>query len=368
MTDQEKLNEIGKTKYADQAVWMLNAMWPDDNGSHAEELWNFAALFSEIDPENHAEGCDLDELNMHRVFEKINKHQTMQEMRNHFRSVGVERFKTISMITFLIFNYNYDWHKVVNAPQGANGAELEKAKQLLAEVSSAAEAAQTSAETARNAAISARNAAAAATKTAEDAAIKQKESTEAAEIAKKDEEAAIEKQKEAQAAEDEVTAALNKVKEIEAAKERKREELQKKIETAGLVAKNAAINELAQLDKEDDLPLRKAKTTLEAAQRKAAKPLKIATEAREKATETAQKAAQAKEEADNSKAQADEAKEEADKTKAQADAAEEEAEVKLQEAERTAQGAGQGSLWWMNRELEEKKKYMPMRKGGVAKK
>lgn len=131
---EEKLQQLGKYKFADQATWMLNAMCPEERDVHAVELWNFVAMFSEFEIENHAEGCDLDEMGMHRVFERMDKHQTMQEMRAHFRKVGVESFKRISTIRFLVFNYGYDWVEVVNALQGGNGEGIAKAKQMLKDV------------------------------------------------------------------------------------------------------------------------------------------------------------------------------------------------------------------------------------------
>ena len=80
-TDQEKLQQLGKFKFADQATWMLNVMWPKEKDAHAEELWNFVAMFAEFENENHGDCCDLDEMGMHRVFEWLYKHQMMQEMR-----------------------------------------------------------------------------------------------------------------------------------------------------------------------------------------------------------------------------------------------------------------------------------------------
>ena len=112
------------------------------------------AMFSEFEIENHAARCDLDEMGMHRFFRRRDKHKTMQEMSVHFRNVGVESFKRISMIHFLIFNYGYDWVEVVNAPQGGNAEGIEKAKQMLEEVTRAfAEARSTkaAAEAAKNA-------------------------------------------------------------------------------------------------------------------------------------------------------------------------------------------------------------------------
>ena len=43
-----------------------------------------------------------------------------------------------------------------------------------------------------------------------------------------------------------------------------------------------------------------------------------------------------------------------------------EAEAYLAE-QKAKPGSAQGSLWWIDRELHEKKKFMPMRKGGIAK-
>jgi hypothetical protein len=102
----------------------------------------------------------------------------------------------------------------------------------------------------------------------------------------------------------------------------------------GVVARNKAKNELAQHLAEDPLPLRKAKITLEAATKKAEKA-RVAAEA----------------------------------AKAAADAAVVEAEAKVAEAQaylddvasRSGSG-GQGALWWLQRELDEKKKYLPKRK------
>lgn len=408
-TNMDLLKEIGSKKFQEQAIWMLNAMWPNDQGANAEEIYQFVSMFAELDIEDGKEGCALDELGMHRAFERLQKQLTMQEMRNHMRTVGVQSFKKISMINFLIFYYGYNWEEVVNAPQGGNTEGIQKAKQMLEEVTVAFEEAQKKAAEAKQATDEARQKAAEAKQAADEAAARQQEAqvaadeaaakadaaAKAAEIAEADQAVATKAQAEAQAAEDEVTAALNAVKAQEEAKEKKRQDLQKKIETAGLVARNAAIQELAKLDGEDDLPMRRAKTTLEAAQRKAAKANKIATDAKDKADATAAAANEAKEKAIAAKEAADaalqvaaEARQRADAAKEQADAAEaaavqaqveaeqavEDAERKVAEAEeylaeqqRKAEGAGQGTIWFMQREVEEKKKYMPTRRGGIAK-
>jgi len=89
-------------------------------------------------------------------------------------------------------------------------------------------------------------------------------------------------------------------------------------ESSSMVARNKAKNELAQHLAEDPLPLRKAKLTSEAAFKKAEKALQ-------------------------------------------------DAQNYLDEVKKNATG-GKGALWWIERELEEAKKYMPQSKGGVPKK
>ena len=80
----------------------------------------------------------------------------------------------------------------------------------------------------------------------------------------------------------------------------------------------------------DPLPLRRAKITQDAAVRKC----KRATKAAKKAADEAKAAAELAEKSYN------------------------EATAKLDEVKEQCKGTGDGQLWWMGRELEEKKKYM----------
>jgi len=134
------------------------------------------------------------------------------------------------------------------------------------------------------------------------------------------------------AAQEEVDAALSEVKAQEDARNRKSEELQRRSREGGVVQQNKAKNELAQHLAEDPLPLRRAKITLEAALKKA------------------------------------------EKARAPFEAARRDAEVAMAEAEayldevRSKPGSPHGRLWWMQRELDEQKKYLPSSKGGVSKK
>ena len=73
------------------------------------------------------------------------------------------------------------------------------------------------------------------------------------------------------AAQEEVERALAEVKAEEDAYNGKIDDAKRRSESGGVVQRNKAANELAQLMAEDPLPLRKAKITLEAAQKRAEK-------------------------------------------------------------------------------------------------
>eukprot|EP01104_Vermistella_antarctica_P004378 TRINITY_DN14834_c0_g1_i1.p1 TRINITY_DN14834_c0_g1~~TRINITY_DN14834_c0_g1_i1.p1 ORF type:complete len:293 (+),score=90.85 TRINITY_DN14834_c0_g1_i1:49-879(+) len=127
---------------------------------------------------------------------------------------------------------------------------------------------------------------------------------------------------EAQARAKEAAAAAAEQARLQAEYDGKTATLQKKSEEGGVVSRNRSKNELAQHLAEDPLPLRRAKITCEAASKRAEKALKIA----------------------------------------QDRVAELEAYLKTLQA---TCGSAQGALWWIERDLYESKKYMPLSKGGV---
>jgi len=114
----------------------------------------------------------------------------------------------------------------------------------------------------------------------------------------------------------ELQKAITELNAQEKAYNKKKEELTRKSndESTTLVARNKSKNELSQHLAEDPLPLRKAKLTSEAAAKKAEKALL-------------------------------------------------DAQNYLEEVKKNATG-GKGALWWIGRELQEAKKYMPQKKGG----
>jgi len=73
----------------------------------------------------------------------------------------------------------------------------------------------------------------------------------------------------------------------------------------------------------------------------------------------------------NDRKRAEAARGAAEDAKARAEAAVEAAQEAVREAEAYLQdllanpGSGHGALWWIDRELTEKKKFMPVSKGGI---
>jgi len=305
----------------------------------------------------------LDELNAHRFYEAFNNTHTVRELRDKLREIGWE--KRPMMFPFAVFaclEYKADWHYVVNAPQGDNSEEIAKAQKLLDE------------------AINALNAAAAAADAA--AAAAQAASQAATEAKKKAEESAA-REAELKTAKAEVQAALDEVKSQEDARERKTKDLTEKSQGTGVKA-GMAKQELAQHLGADPLPLRKAKITLEAANRKAQKAADAATVAREaaeaaavEAAKKAKEAAAKQKEAEAAAKAAEAARVDAEEKAAEAEAARVDAEEKAVEAARTLEVANQkvkeaeqeierikalpgqayGLLKWMEMELQEALKF-----------
>jgi len=131
------------------------------------------------------------------------------------------------------------------------------------------------------------------------------------------------KKNELSVAENELKAETHKLKEQEDSYNAKTDELKVKSEGAGVAAMRAK-NELAQHLGEDPLPLRKAKLSTEAARKKAEKALHVAEVALEECGKRL-------------------------------------AEAEAYLSEQMAKGGGPtlGTFWWMDRELQERKKYLP---------
>jgi DNA repair exonuclease SbcCD ATPase subunit len=325
--DADALKALCSRNYKLQSIWFLNAFWHKLE-NEAENIWNYSAKMGSLDLQKGADGNEVDEMNMHRFLEFFKETQTVAEMRDSLRSTGAitGNIKNFPITLHYLFKYKVDWHQLVNASQGDNKKEIDEAQNKLDMVSKAL-------------------------KDSEDRA---KEAKEALHNAQAKESESKTKESEAKAAQQELEAALKELKAQEDEFNNKTNTLKAKSEDEGssVVARNKAKNELSQHLASDPLPLRKAKITQEAAVKKA-----------DRATQAASDALKA----------AIAAKEAATHAKEAAEAAVEETQKKFEEAEaylrevKSKPGAAQGQIWWLERELHEKKKFLPERKGGIKK-
>jgi len=402
--DKERLDNLIIKTHKEQAVWFLNAFWEEFAQKEAEKVWSFVHKAVELDEAKRAEGSDLDEFQAHRFLEFFKETLTVQAMRDKLRSTGaiVGQVKRVPLTHLLIFKYNADWHTLVNAPQGSR-EEIAKAQKMLDEVSEAFAAAearnQEAAEALRAATAQeaeAKRREADAKEREAEAKRREAEAQRSAEEAKRTESEAKSREADARAREDELQAAkaelesaLNELKAQEDAFNGRTAELQRLSEEGSIVQKNKAKNELAQHLSSDPLPLRRAKITQEAAVKKADRAAQAAKEATDQASaaraaaeqarvqaeEAARQASQARasaeeaaRQASQARASAEQARQRSEQAKAAAEEAVEEARRKLEEAEAYLEEAKKkmphGATWWMERELHEKRAYLPKSRGG----
>jgi len=319
--DQEaKWQQIESLNYAGQCKYMLNGFWGTLE-KDAELVWNWCQSFSQLDPDKHADGNELDEFWSHKFLETLGETMTVIEMREKFRKIDADFNKRMSMVEYIMFRYNFSIPSVLTAPQGDNTEGIKKAQAMVDEAQKAVDAMNAKLASAKDAAERAKEATIASKKAAEALA----------------------------AAEAEAKTALAELQAEEKAFEDKKAALEKTKNdmSIGIVKRNSAANQLDQLLSEDPLPLRKAKINQSAAVKKCERATKAAEAAAQKAAEAEAAALAAEKEAE---------------------AAAAEAEQKLQEAldfleeQKQKGGVAQGDIWWMQREITEKKKYLPASK------
>jgi len=319
--DQEaKWQQIESRNYAGQCKYMLNGFWGTLE-KDAELIWNWCQSFNELDQDKHADGNELDEFWSHKFLEGLGETMTVIEMREKFRKIDADFNKHMSMVEYIMFRYGFSIPSVLTCPQGDNTAGIKKAQAMVDEAQKALDEMNAKLASAKEAAEHAK---------------------EAAEAAKKAAKAVAEAEAEAKAALAELQAEEKAFEDKKAALEKTKNDM-----SIGVVKRNKAANELDQLMSEDPLPLRKAKINQSAAVKKCERATKAAEAASEKA-DAAEKAAIAAENA--------------------AQEAASQAEKKLQDAldfleeEKQKGGVAQGDIWWMQREITEKKKYLPASK------
>jgi len=366
------------------------------------------------------EKCDLDELESHKFLEILGETLTVKELRQRLKKLDIDSNNRLCLSEYLLSRYNKTPQALVDSPQGGVDPDVleeaqrkcDAAQELLDKATDAAQTAKDNKNKAKAAADKAAKSLAAAEEAAgaakvalensnakaSDAAVALENSEKVAATAADATKAQEKQEKQLAVIQAEVKAAVEALELAEKTYNDKISKLENKLDDPKLstVKRGSVVAKLAVLKDEDPLPLRKARITQGAClkkQKKISKKAAKATVACQKAQELAEKAA---EEATEAKTQADSAAEAAAAAKEEADAAAEAAAAAKEEADAAAQAAEEsekvaqeyvveaeaafaeagdflselkknkeppkGALWWMERILEEKQKFMPKNK------
>jgi len=142
--DQKAFNEVTTRRYADQAMFFLNAFWPE-MGDKAEQVWGYWQKFVELDKlqwgalpegkrdEEWKEGSSLDEFWSHKYLESFGKVLTALKFREEFKKIDVNFDKRMALVEFCLWDFKQTVEELMKRPQGTN-EELVKAQAALREV------------------------------------------------------------------------------------------------------------------------------------------------------------------------------------------------------------------------------------------
>ncbi|GAB5358175.1 hypothetical protein AAMO2058_000436200 [Amorphochlora amoebiformis] len=297
-TDMDKLKELSAKKYADQAVAFMNVYW--DKFYKNEKAREELWTWTNI---------------FIKLDKKKEKGCELNEFDAHRFLEQIDETLSVKDMREFLRSVDIDFNKMVSLTEYLVSKFKVDWKVYINTPIGMDEKRQKELQDARNAVIQAKE-------KAENAMAEKKNSDKAA--------------AEAKAAAEEVKAALAKVLSEEKKYQSKlaKHEKDSKDTSLGVVKRNKAANLLQQLKAKPTLSLQQAKITLQAAERKSTKAAKKAANAAIIAGEALKRAEQAFAEA----------------------------EEKLKEILDKPVAGGNGSSWWLNREFEEAKKYMPKSK------
>jgi len=348
--------------YAEQSKLFMNAFW-EDIQNNAEEIWKFTQKFIELDQKLHAGGHDLDEFEAHKFLESLGETMTVMALRERLRTIDLDSNNRMSMCEYLVFKYKKTVKDFVETPQGDNSKEIKEAQEKVDAASSALQHAEQALEESKKANQELEK----QLRESQEAQVKLEQQLEQQKKALEEQKRLEEEVKKAEA---ENKAALDELHRQEEEYNRKINDLTAKStdSSASTVQKSKAANELQQLKGEDPLPLRKAKINQGATVRKCEKAAKDAQNQTAIVEQKTKEVEQATLKQQEKVKQVEAAKKDAEEKEKESEKAAQIANAKFQEAVnfleeiRSRPGSSKGTIWYMNRELTEKKKYLPKSK------
>jgi len=135
---------VNAKKYKEQAVFFLNAFWPeiskgegafkpfDPEGntskdiwtplkgeSCAEQVWKFTHKFIELDKKK-TDGCSLDEFEAHKFLESLGETLTVIAMRERLRKIDLDSDQKMALMEYFVFKFGFKVKTLLDRPQGTN--------------------------------------------------------------------------------------------------------------------------------------------------------------------------------------------------------------------------------------------------------
>uniref|UniRef100_A0A7S2PQR4 Calcium-regulated actin-bundling protein C-terminal domain-containing protein n=1 Tax=Leptocylindrus danicus TaxID=163516 RepID=A0A7S2PQR4_9STRA len=346
----EPLCHVKSLKFKDQAIWFLNSTIYGQKADTCELVWSIHKKCVELNTAGE-DGTDLDEFSAHRLLEFSKQAKTIKELREfliglHSGSLNCPR---VSLIELLIFMFGVDWKSLLRSPYGCDekslneaAAGLEILRTTLTYAIAESNRAKERTEEARQAELR--------------AAQEEAKFIKAAEAANKARDTLTQ-------VEEEAKAILETIKAEENIHERRRSALEKKLAdlSLGIVQRNKAKAELSILFSEDRTPLRKARIDQEATLQKLHKATAKAEAAAKDAQTMATLAEKAKLLAHGAVQDAVQSNKVSDESIPIAMQALKNAHVILEKL-RQERSTGFGTIFYVNREIQEAEKFMPKRK------
>jgi len=342
---KQKFAQLCKLKFKDQAVWFLNGFWGDGvDGQTSNEVWVYVRKFVELSllgPDRKGdEGGELDQFWSAKFLEDMDSAMPAIARKEAFRTIDQDSNGKMSAIEYLIWKYKKGVKETVEAPQGDNKEAIRKAQEALDAVIRQMADCEAKIE---------------AQKKAKQHNDKAKQETDKL---KQENDKAIavlrSAEQELHKAEKELEVAIRDLKQQEDDYNEKCRTLEatSKDQSASIIQRNKAANELAQLKQENPLPLRKAKLTQEAALRKVQKQKKDTEDARAVCESKGRELEKAIKELESAIKELERAIQELEAayTKLEQNMAEAQAEL---EKVKSRPGGGKGAIWWLQRELFE---------------
>lgn len=287
--EKEALSHLAKCPYDKQGKQFLNAYWLkelqfESHPDACEKIWHYTTMFVKLDKRHGKEGCELDEFEAHQFLEKEVGAMTVKDMRAALTVVDLDFNLKMSLVEFLIFHYKIkDWGYLATWSPAGSATQQRMLHNVQKQMTMAQEALLVATSKAEESKVEAERAAAAAEASSQAAAASER-------AAKEQHDATVELEAQEKAKADAIA----------------HEEVRANDDSLSTVKRNKAKAQLAILKSEDSQPLRTARITQAAAERKAVKAAKAAKTA-------AAGARAAKDQAENAAAAAEKAMEEADK-------------------------------------------------------